>query len=321
MLKLSPAVRRRLADHVDGEVGKALAGRCGMAAPMDLREAVGATVSAGLPAAADAWANVLAPLGLTVNVISAFSFGAPLVEFTTDGTSRRCRISDLMVVVDDLTGPSPDRRAMLLKTRLAAANDGDPGPAERQLYERWPPFRFTDASYANGDRVFQAAQTPATARHGGLAEIDLSPSSRGWVVLPPDAMASVGARDSLGRWLLDLATGGGTIAARGGGDDWSRTVDELLSRTANATMWGLGPNPRFRSVATYKGRLGSGFVVFENTGELQMQSALLDGAAAPDMGSLVEGPLSIVHIIFGPAEQAGSRSASVLATHHPTIAP
>ena len=86
------------------EIHRVLSGQAGMPAPLDVRAAIGATVSSALPASAGL-AGIAQAIGLETHAICAFSFGEPIVEFHDDGVLRRCGIGALLVIVDDLAGP------------------------------------------------------------------------------------------------------------------------------------------------------------------------------------------------------------------------
>ena len=287
VLKLTPSQRVELANLADAAIRRTLAGEAGVPAAANLLEAIGATVSTAIPAAGDAWRRVLQPLGVRVNVMAAFSFGCPKVELVGNGPARRCDLGSLLVIADDLTGRVPDRRALLLSSRLRG---DEAGPAQRRLYADWPPFRFTDDAYGDGVRDLQAADAKPA---GCFAEIDLTREASAWTLAAPSRTGRVRAQGSLGAALAAMTTGaGGRKASARGSDGWSQMVGELLNRTVRATVGGLGPHPTVRSTSAYKGEFGSGFVVFENRDGLPLELALPQAA---DRGHvLVEGPISLV---------------------------
>ena len=290
MLNLQPDIRKRLAGLADSHIRRALTGVAGMAAPLDAREALGTTVSLALPATADAWRPVLRPDGLTARVFGVFSLGAPIVTFADEAAKGRDRLADLLVVVEDRTGQRPERRAALVRTKLAVANDTEPDGLTARIGAGRLAFRFDDAAYDSRLRDLQME-----GAEGYKAEIELPSSAPDWRLTPlagPD-----GRRASLGAWLVAMACGRrGREAGGRETDDWSRTVEELRDRTARATMQGLTPDPRLRSLATHRGALGSGFVVFEDRTGLGVEQALASGP--PPDGALAEAPLSLVHVIF-----------------------
>lgn len=301
MLTLSRPVRRRLADLADGEIRRTFAGHAGAPAPLEAREAAGATISTALPAAADAWSSVLQTLGLKCQVIGAFSLGVPIVRFLSGGIACRCGLADLMIIVDDLTGQTPDRRALLVRALSMAANDEGAGWAEHQLFAEWPPFEFENLAYSRGPLGLRPASEAAAEISGCLAQIDLASGAAPWTLLTPVDAGKDGVPRSLGAALAFMAGGSfGRKATPGGSDDWSRTLDELLRRTATATIEGLRPHPQMRSVTTYKGERGSGFVVFENRTGLKIEAALANGPAT--LNALTEGPLSVVQVVFTAGE-------------------
>ncbi len=297
MLNLGSAITVQLAARADEAVGRVLAGETGMAPPLDAREALGATVSAGLPGAADAWLEILEPEGLALGLVGAFSFGAPIVEFQAGGASHRCSIADLMIVVDDLTGRERDRRALLLRTRQTVANDAPCSDAERSLDEGWPAFRFVDEAENAGPTPRR--RLGGETRFSCLAQVDLMLPARTWRMVGCTVTPGMAEGVSLGRLIVEMARGrAGRRAPEFDGDDWSRTLNDLLVRTASATMDGLRPHQRFRSLMTHQGQAGTGFVVFENRTDLEITAALAGGHGRAE-GS--EGPLSVTHVTFRKA--------------------
>jgi hypothetical protein len=291
VLNLTRPQRVQLAGLADIAIRSALAGELGVPAASNLFEAIGATVSTALPATGDDWQGVLQPLGVRVDVVGAFSFGCPKVELVGNGPARRCDLGSVLAIVDDLTAPVPDRRALFFSSRLL----GDEAePAQRKLYAEWPAFRFMDDAYRDGWRDLQASDAEPA---GCFVEIDLTRGRPAWTLLGAAAAGRPRLRPSVGAALADMTVGvGGRKAIPDGPDAWSQLVDELLKRTARATVGGPGPELKVRSTAIYKGQCGSGFVVFENREELPLKSAI---ARAVGRGHvLVEGPMSIVHFVL-----------------------
>jgi hypothetical protein len=178
---------------------------------------------------------------------------------------------------------------------------------EQRLYATWPSFRFTDGAYHDGWRDL-AVQEGAPV--GCIAEFNLAQKAQSCAVLPPAGAGRAGSSRSVGSTLVAMITGAaGRKATLRGSDAWSRTVDELLTRTARATVGGLGPQRTVRSAATYKGDSGSGFVVLENRAGLPLEAALTKAGARGSAPA--EGPISVVHVTVsrsGPLDQVVGRA-------------
>jgi hypothetical protein len=293
MLKLARATQLQMTVLADAEIHRALSGQTGAPPPLDTQEALGVTVSSALPAVADAWSGVLRALGIGVRAICAFSFGGPIVVFRAEGAERRCSLGAALIVIDDLSGPTAARRALLLSVPGAAGErDGPDGP-QQYLYAKWPAFRFEDG-YQSTPREFECGQGGVCAA-GEIARIDLSSPCPAWTF--PAAAHNRDSHDSLGACLVALAIGAaGREVTPGGSDDWSLTVHELLQRTAAASVSGLRPHPMLRTATTYRGDRGSGVIVFENRTNLPIETALSESAALATRPA--EGPISVIHFAF-----------------------
>lgn len=295
MLKLTRRQRVRLVDLADATIRRTLEGDAGAPAALNHYEAVGSTVSTALPATADAWQAPLRPLGLKVNVIGSFSFGAPKVEVVESGVAHCVDLGAVLIIVDDQSGSTPDRRALLLGSGLQGETAQ---PAQRRLYAEWPAFRFTGAAYGDEWRDFRS---PEAAPAGYFARVELGQGAPAWTLSPCAGSGKRRARVSLGGAIVAMFAGaGGRKATPGGSDAWSRTVDELLNRTAGATVAGLGRHPTVRSATTYKSACGAGLVVVQTPEGLPLEAAFAQ-IAAPDYAP-PEGPMSVAHFICRKVE-------------------
>jgi len=312
MLTLPPKVGRLLADLVDLQILRGLKGQTGMPAPLNAREALGATVCTALPASADAWRSVLRPIGLIPHITGSFSFGAPLAEYREGSAVRRCPIGDLMLVVDDLTGCAPDRRAVLLRSRLAPADESRLDTAQARLYAQWPPFRFVGDAFASRERDFKRSADCSAASAGCLAEVDLSFARLGWRVSDPMGGDGASVCGGIGALVAEMAQGlRGRRADPRGQDDWSVTIEELLRRTAAATVDGLGRQNKQRSVVVYRGACGSGLVTVDDPANLRIDRLLSSDPA--DQQSCAEAPISTVHLVFEANTAARTAASAVWA--------
>jgi hypothetical protein len=291
MLKLSRKLRCEFAALVDREVAATLAGHRAEPAAQNRFEAIGMTLSSALPAAVEAWRPVAGTLGVRARLVGAFSLGAPRVEFTDRaGRARTSALADLMILVDDLRPQEQGRSAMLVRTVEAGAGGTERDDGMRvapELYDAWPAFRFQGAPGASVmRRLGQHSPSAAPEDSTRLAAIDLRPGSEGWAYRGPR-----GTRVSFGALLAAMATGSaGRPAVRGGEDDWSLMIDQLIRRTASATLKGLSaPEADLRSAETFSGESGTGYVLFESrTGYC--------GTAAELTSQ--DGPVSVAHLVF-----------------------
>jgi len=296
MLRLPRKIREELAAMVDEGIERTLRGDAARPAALDAREAVGMTVSAAVPAAADSWAPVLAQRGLSARITGAFSFGAPMLEYLCAGEILRCSLADLLLVVDDFTNEPHRRRGLLLRIRLQTANENAATPAEARLDAEWPSFRLTGPGYRAGQRSLRdvAAAMPTPSGQGEINHSPQGPS--GWTVRWPEPGHDGGGL-SLGLALIEMAVGRfGRPAPLDERDDWSRTVGELLRRTALGSLSGLGRHHIYRSVETYASHVGHGLVVFENRSGQRLEKAL--ATVAREWPPSAEGPISVVHARF-----------------------
>ncbi|MBW8814299.1 MAG: hypothetical protein JF588_12805 [Caulobacterales bacterium] len=305
MLKLNRRALWELAELTDREVGATLMGQRDAPPAQNRLEAVGMTVSSALPTAVEAWRPLMSRLGVRARLVGAFSFGAPQIEVSDPaGKPRRGPLADLMMIVDDLRPTFAGRTALLIRAGLQAEAVGGPPEAGacalRDLYDTWPAFRFRRRGYAESPRDLRGEM--AADNPGRRATISLRPG--GWSL--DAANGDVGL--TLGRLLALMATGAeGRPATRGGEDDWSVTVDELLKETVQATLRGLAsPTPALRSATTFVGEAGTGHVLFENPTDRNYEQAV--GVAG------LEGPISVVHLCLDaaprPAGRAGRTSTS-----------
>jgi hypothetical protein len=228
-------------------------GGVGVAAPTNEPAAVAALTWVGTPAIAAAWSPILRPLGLALAMQGVFCHGSPQVSFSdSSGAPRSCELADLLIVVDDCTsGTIQDRRAVLVQAKLFSASRAisTAGTAAHQLdlYMRWPSFRFRSSAYGSAPRDFSAAGPGSVGESGRYGGIDLRPRPAVWEHLIPASSMTFGSGDQLSWFLSEMVAGStafGREAISGGKDDWSSTVDELLSVTASQSVTltaSLGP--------------------------------------------------------------------------------
>lgn len=245
-----------LAQAADAELLRALqsgATRHGQLTPTGEVGFVAAAVLAGVPAIAHAWRPLLAP-NYHLSMTGVFCHQTPRASFIdAQGNAGSCELADLLIVADDLAreGHVRQRWAVLIQTKMAANGGGQRITDQRDLrqldlYTRWPAFTLPSA-YNQAPRDFatcQHAGSPLDSGRYGL--IDRQPTPLWHQQAPAQTMPPGG--DQLGSFLAHmLATGqtGYGREATGTGDDWSRTIDDLMTITyAQAFTYsaGFGPN-------------------------------------------------------------------------------
>lgn len=198
---------------------------------------VAAVVLGAIPDIAAAWRPILHPHGYSARFTGVFCHQAPMVRFTdTSGRARRCELSDLLVVVDDLTGHAPGRRwAVLVQAKIAKIGggkslSGTQDLAQLDLMTHFPPFALP-ATYAPGNRDFSnCLHAGATIDCGRYGLISTQPVTQ-WNQQAP-ALSMPAGGDQLGSFIAGMVETGQTHFGReatGMADDWSRTVEELIT--------------------------------------------------------------------------------------------
>jgi len=304
--QLAAAADRAVSDALDGTVTGWKA-----TAPLNEPDAVAAMVSAGLPAAAVAWRALLKPLGYQVAMIGIFTHQTPKVSYVGGATS--CELADLLVVIDEISGGATDRRALLIQAKIAhhptltlhKPND----LVQFGLLDTWPDFQFIHQPYPTNMRQIGAPGAPGLV--GDSADyglIDLLPSGVAWRQVDPANPMTPAAGVSFGELLADMAVGAaGRAAIRGGSDDWSDTVEELLRTTYFALAGGgFGGHPR--GVTTFS-RLSVNDDFAANGFQPAGVVHIFGGPPSAGEGGGEDaprdpGPISVVHVRLTRAEES-----------------
>ena len=200
---------------------------------------VAAVVLGGVHDIASAWQPLLQPHGLSVKMSGVFCHQTPKATFTDNhGSVVSCELADLLVVVDDNTSGTAGRRwAVLIHAKMAAAGGGhtltQPGDLRQlDLMARWPSFTLP-RNYAPGGRDFATCTHHGTAIDcGRYGLVDGQPCPDWHQQAPATKMPPGG--DRLGSFLAHMVETGQVGYGReatGLGDDWSRTVEELMTQT------------------------------------------------------------------------------------------
>jgi hypothetical protein len=233
-----------------------------VAAPKNEPTAVAAVTWVAIPDVVARWRPVLRPLGFQIALHSVFCHQSPQVRFVDqNGKTQQCELADLLIVVDETaSGAIQDRRAVFVQAKMFSSNGvisiSAASRDQLELYEYWPSFNFVSGPYKPVPRDFagsgQPGSTNESGRYGG---IDLPPTAPLWEQIVPSTNPAMqrGIGMELAEFVAGMVVGDAGIgreAQSSGNDDWSMTVDEILSVTAAqsvmlAASLGAGvPHPR-----------------------------------------------------------------------------
>lgn len=248
---LPGAIARQLTSDADAAIQKVLAhGGARTKAPYDEVSAVRTMTLDGFDEIAAAWSPTLKYIGCRIELRAVFCHSKPHVTFTAiphplypgGRTPRACELADLLIVVDhvDPSKNIDDRRAVLVQAKILRRGKIVPSGREWVQHELlgWlPDFNFIDLRY--DQRIRRLNGTPLmgtphlTAEYGGIDLTTSPPIWDHWLTATTTPWFS--AALSLASYLAGMVTGDTSCsrkAVRGGLDDWSFTVDELLRVTS-----------------------------------------------------------------------------------------
>lgn len=304
---LPTAIASQLTSDADTAIQKALAlGGSRTKAPYDEVSAVRTMTLDGFDEIAASWSTTLKSIGCRIDLRAVFCHSRPHVTFAAiphprypgGRKPRVCELADLLIVIDhlDLQKRIDDRRAVLVQAKILKGGKIAPSGQEWVQHELlgWlPDFSFVDRRYDPRSRDLNGTPLVGmphlTAEYGGIDLKSSPPIWQHW--LTATAAPWFQADLHLASFLALMATGDascGRQAVRGGLDDWSFTVDELLGVTAaipiTLTSGDLRGNDNF-------------------VGFMADTSNLADTGAGGSSGGFdseatewPEGPLSTVHI-------------------------
>lgn len=287
-----------------------------VAAPSDEPTAVAAVTWVGMPDVVAQWRPVLQPLGFQLSLHSVFCHQSPQVSFFDQGgKTQQCELADLLIVVDETaSGAIRDRRAIFVQAKKFSTSGAISIPAasrdQLELYESWPSFRFVSGPYKPVPRNFAGSGQPGSSNESGrYGGIDLPPTAPLWEHIVPSTNPAMrrGNGIELAEFVGGMVVGDASIgreAQASGNDDWSMTVDEILSTTAAQSV-------------TLTASLGSGVThprgvtsLAWDIGYLSTIRALAGqfGGPPPDAGVTLfgRGPergISFVHVICSAIER------------------
>jgi hypothetical protein len=203
-----------------------------------------------------------------------------MATFTDNlGVVGSCELADLLVVVDDYRGGQSGRRwAALIQAKMNGTGGGKAlslagDLRQLDLLSRWPAFTLP-AKYTSGPRDFSTCTYAGTAFDCGRYGLIAPQPNPDWRQQAPALSMPAGGHE-LGTFLAKMVETGQVGYGReatGIGDDWSRTVDELMTRT-------------YASLFAY----ASGFPRRQRRGHSAIAVIAVDSHASTDPGFLYWG--------------------------------
>lgn len=283
-----------------------------IAAPTSEPTAVAAITWVAMPDLVARWRPVLRPQ-FQIALHSVFCHQQPQVSFVdSTGSPQQCELADLLLVVDEVAGGKiRDRRAVFVQAKMFLPRGTISVPAavkdQLELYEFWPSFQFVYGPYKPVPRDFAAAGQPGrSADSGRYGGIDLPPTAPLWEHVVPSTNPPMrrGSGVELAEFVTGMVVGDPSIgreAHASGHDDWSMTIDEILSITAAQS-------------ATLAASFGSGVQHSRGVTSLtlgaQTVAVLMGGPPPPSddvtlLGRCPERGLSFVHVRLIAVEDEG----------------
>lgn len=222
---------------------------------------VAAVVLGAVPDIARAWKPILNP-HYSIRLTGVFCHKTPMASFTDSaGSPQTCELADLMVVVDDLTGATARRWAVLIQAKMANVGGGKSlsksgDLVQLELMSRWPAFSLS-AGFTPGARDFSTCgHLGVKGDSGKYGLIEPQPNPEWEQHVPAKSMPAGG--DKLGTFLakmVQIGQRGYGREATGTADDWSRTVDELLRVTSGLVFTHSasfpGSQPRHKTAVAF----------------------------------------------------------------------
>ncbi|TCQ07679.1 hypothetical protein C8J34_104140 [Rhizobium sp. PP-F2F-G36] len=266
----------------------------------------------GFDEIAAAWSPILRSFGYRIDLRAVFCHSRPHVTFAPvphpnhpgGKTPRRCELADLLIVIDhvDRSQKIDDRHAVLVQAKMLKSGSLKLSGGEWVQHEllAWlPAFTFVDPGHDPRSRDLNGTPlvgSPAhTTEYGG---IDLKGSRPEWLhQLTQKTAPWFNSPVSLADYMARMATGNSVCsrkALRGGLDDWSFTVDELLRVTA------ARPITKKSGVARGNDNV-VGFIA--DTSSLAGADDGGGDYVEGDMPEWPEGPISTIHMTLGSIDE------------------
>lgn len=274
--------------------------------PFDEPSAVETLTRDGFSEIAQAWDPFFTNLGYRVDLHAVFVHSRPQVRWTRrDGSTGRCELADLLIVVDHKgAGHDRDRRAVLVQSKLLKNGKirlRNKEWVQFELLSEWPLFTFVTPGYAPSSRDFRdETECDNASISGEYGGIDMKAGPPVCVQEMVGPQRTTTGRITFGELISGMVRGLGMTgreARVGGLDDWSATIDELLRVTAALPITIASAVPRGHSHS-----LGM-LVAQANYGMMPTLSAAArrpDGAPPKftEDGDDPGGPISTVHLTF-----------------------
>ena len=255
----------------------------------------------GFDQIAAVWSPILRISGYRIDLRAVFCHSRPHVTFAPvphpnypgGKTPRRCELADLLIVIDhvDHLKKVDDRHAVLVQAKMLKGGAVKPSGKEwiqHELLAWLPAFTFVDPGYDPRSRNLSGAPLVGLPSHTAeYGAIDLKSSPPEWRhELTQKTAPWFNSPVSLANYIAQMATGNPNFsreAVRGGLDDWSFTVDELLRVTA--------AHPITKKSGVARGNENVvGFIA--DTSSLGGGDNYVEG----DISEWPEGPISTIHI-------------------------
>lgn len=265
------------------------------------------------------WSPILKSAGYRIDLRTVFCHSRPHVTFTAvphpnyqgGSVSRRCELADMLIVIDhvDPSRNIDERRAVLVQAKLLKGGAVKPSGQEWVQHELlgWlPAFTFVDTGYDPRSRDLKGTPPVGSAAYSAeYGGIDLQAQPPVWRhELTQTTAPWFHSAVPLADFLAEMATGNsnfGREAVRGGLDDWSFTVDELLRVTAALPV-------TMKSSVLRGNDNVVGFVA--DTSLLAASGGGWDAYVEGDVSEWPEGAISTIHVNIGSIDERPKESGS-----------
>lgn len=253
-----------------------------------------------------AWSNILAGSGVSLAVQAVFLHQRPKVRFPSTTSALcgpgHCELADLLIVHEH---DAIRRRAVLVQVKKlpGASVAGD----QKDLYEKWEPFRFAAGAHGAKGRQYQIAPNDEGSRYGIVhvpAPLGVEPW---WAEQPLGTRSAVDFGAMLAEMLVAGVAGEPTPAREaliGGSDDWSALIEDLLRVSLGVDyplkgFWAK-PQPRTaRSVVSTTAQRPDGLTSWRAVSGVAAGLSDLFGGDGDRPDDAVDGPEGVSTLYFG----------------------
>jgi hypothetical protein len=312
---LSNADLRAMAEMADGAIASCLIHAANSRSKLGEVAAVEAVVTQGMRDVAQCWRGFGSLPLRNLCLQTVFCHSAPKVTFTRPGSggSGCCELADLLLVVDDLSAPSPveRRRAVLIQAKLQHPPghlhlNNNNERVQFELLSEWPSFTFNAGFYRPHARdVSYGPDSPECGgEYGGIDQSPPGPWTQYRITTPCFAPSPpVHGAVALGRlvaYMLAGYPGYGRSTIPDGPDPWSETVQELLDVTFGLPIRLTQPKSRRGNAHTlnFSRHLGA-------DAEWRPKAALGPPSSPTDDGDeWPDGAISVVRFVINEPERS-----------------